>query len=119
MIQGGGLTPDLRRKPTHPPIRNEARPELKNARGTLAMARTSDIHSATSQFFINVADNHFLDHRDDTPHGFGYCAFGKVIAGMDVVDRIRAVKTGTVGGYQDVPLAPVVIESVRRAAPPA
>jgi len=114
MIQGGGLTSDLRRKPTHPPIANEAKPELKNARGTLAMARTSDVNSATSQFFINVADNAFLNHRDKTPQGFGYCVFGKVTAGMDVVDKIKAVKTGTVSGYQDTPLKPVVIESVRR-----
>jgi len=114
MIQGGGLTPDLRRKATHPPIVNEAKPGLKNARGTLAMARTSDVNSATSQFFINVADNAFLNHRDKTPQGFGYCVFGKVTAGMDVVDKIKAVKTGTVSGYQDAPLKPVVIESVRR-----
>lgn len=114
MIQGGGLTPDLRRKPTHEPIKNEAKAELRHERGTIAMARTSEVHSATSQFFINVKDNPFLNHRDETPEGFGYCVFGKVIEGMDVVDKIRAVKTGEVRGYKDVPLKPVTIESVRR-----
>jgi len=114
MIQGGGMTADLRRKPTHEPIQNEARADLKNLRGTLALARTSDLHSATSQFFINVKDNAFLDHRSETPDGFGYAVFGKVIAGMDVVDKIRKVKTTTKSGNQDVPATPVVIQSVRR-----
>jgi len=114
MIQGGGLTRDLRRKATHDPIKNEAKSDLKNVRGTIAMARTSDVDSATSQFFINVRDNHGLNHQDETEEGFGYCVFGKVVEGMDVVDKIRAVKTGVVSGYKDVPLTPVVIESVKR-----
>lgn len=111
MVQGGGLTADLRKKPTREPIRNEADNGLKNARGTLAMARTADVHSATAQFFINLADNAFLDHgaRD-----FGYAVFGKVVEGMDVVDQVAAVPTGTVKGYQDTPLEPVVIESAMR-----
>ena len=114
MIQGGGLTAELRRKPTHEAIKNEAKPALRNDRGTIAMARTSDVDSATSQFFINVKDNPGLNQRDTTPEGFGYCVFGKVVEGMDVVDKIRVVKTGAVGGYKDVPLKPVVIESIRR-----
>lgn len=115
MIQGGGMTADLRRKTTHEPIKNDARADLKNLRGTLALARTSDLHSATSQFFINVKDNAFLDHRNETPDGFGYAVFGKVVEGMDVVDKIRKVKTTTKSGNQDVPATPVVIQSVRRA----
>jgi len=114
MIQGGGLTATMKRKATHEPIKNEAKAELKNDRGTIAMARTSDVDSATAQFFINVKDNGFLNHRNETPEGFGYAAFGRVVEGMDVVDKIRAVKTGSVGGSQDVPLKPVTIESVRR-----
>ncbi len=114
MIQGGGLTADLKRKATHDPIKNEAKAELKHDRGTIAMARTGEVDSATSQFFINVKDNPFLNHRDETDDGFGYCAFGKVTEGMDVVDKIRAVKTGVVSGSKDVPLKPVTIESVRR-----
>ena len=114
MIQGGGMTRDLRRKATHDAIKNEAKSDLKNVRGTIAMARTSEVDSATSQFFINVKDNSGLDHRDETEDGFGYCVFGKVTEGMDVVDKIRAVKTGSMSGYKDVPLAPIVIESVTR-----
>jgi cyclophilin family peptidyl-prolyl cis-trans isomerase len=112
MVQGGGFTEDMQQKPTRDPIKNEADNGLKNERGTLAMARTSDIHSATSQFFINVADNAFLDHggRD-----FGYAVFGKVADGMDVVDDIVGVPTGGKGGHQDVPLEPVVIRSAKRA----
>lgn len=112
MVQGGGLTADMARKPTRDPITNEADNGLKNLRGTLAMARTSEVHSATAQFFINLADNPFLDHgaRD-----FGYAVFAKVVEGMDVVDQIAAVTTGTVKGYQDAPLEPVVIETARRA----
>ncbi len=115
MIQGGGFTPDMKQKQTHEQIKNEAKAELKNTRGTIAMARTGQVHSATSQFFINVVDSAFLDHRDETPRGFGYCAFGKVIEGMDVVDKIRKVKTGRTGPYGDVPVKPVLIESIRRA----
>lgn len=114
MIQGGGLSPDMKEKKTKDPIKNEASPELKNVRGTIAMARTSLIHSATSQFFINVVDNNFLDQKNKTPMGFGYAVFGKVIEGMDVVDRIRAVKTTSFGPHQDVPSTQVLINSVTR-----
>ena len=114
MIQGGGFTADMKQKKTHAPIKNEARGDVPNQRGTLAMARTNVVDSATAQFFINVKDNDFLNHRDETPRGFGYCVFGKVTEGMDVVDKIRKVKTGTVGGFDDVPTEPVVIKSVRR-----
>jgi len=110
MIQGGGLTADMKQKPTRAPIPNEADNGLKNLRGTVAMARTQDPNSATAQFFINVADNDFLDYRAPTVQGWGYCVFGKVVQGMDVVDAIKSVKTGTVGPYRDVPLEPVVIE---------
>jgi cyclophilin family peptidyl-prolyl cis-trans isomerase len=116
MIQGGGLTAEMREKPNGPPIQNEADKGLKNARGTIAMARTSDPHSATSQFFINTgASNQFLDHRGKTPQGWGYCAFGQVIEGMSVVDEISGSKTGSRGIHQDVPVEPVVIQSIRRA----
>jgi len=108
MIQGGGMTPDFVPKPTHSPIQNEAKNGLKNARGTVAMARTSDPHSATSQFFINVADNGFLDYPGQD--GWGYCVFGRVTEGMEVVDRIKAVATGSKQGHQDVPREDVVIE---------
>jgi len=114
MIQGGGMTPDMESKTTHEPIVNEASSELKNDRGTIAMARTQVVNSATSQFFINVADNTFLNHTAKTPQGFGYVAFGEVIDGMDVVDRIKAVKTTTVGPHRDVPETPVIIERVVR-----
>lgn len=109
MIQGGGLDEKLKAKKTNPPIKNEASAELKNERGTVAMARTNMVDSATSQFFINVADNDFLNHKDKTPAGFGYAVFGKVIEGMDVVDKIKNVKTGSRGPHQDVPLQPVYI----------
>ncbi|NTU48627.1 MAG: peptidyl-prolyl cis-trans isomerase [Syntrophobacteraceae bacterium] len=115
MIQGGGLTPDMKSKKTRDPIKNEAKPDLKNQRGTIAMARTGLIHSATSQFFINVADNAFLDHQNTTPQGYGYAVFGKVIEGMDVVDKIKGVKTTSFGQYDDVPETPVVINTVKRA----
>jgi len=115
MIQGGGFTPDMEQKPAGKPIRNEAAAELANARGTLAMARTSQIHSATSQFFINLVDNDFLDHADDSPRGFGYCAFGKVVEGMDVVDAIGKVKTARSGHFDDVPVQAVLIKTIRRA----
>jgi cyclophilin family peptidyl-prolyl cis-trans isomerase len=117
MIQGGGLTADLVAKPTRPPIKNEATNGLKNETGTVAMARTSVIDSATSQFFINVKDNDFLNHRDDTPQGYGYAVFGKVLRGMDVVRKIEKVETGSRSGYEDVPLTPVVIESVEVIPP--
>ena len=110
MIQGGGFTKDMREKrPSHPPIKNEAGNGLKNDRGTIAMARTGMVDSATAQFFINVVNNDFLNHVDDTPRGFGYAVFGKVVEGMDVVDKIRAVPTGRVSMYEDVPKEPVTI----------
>ena len=115
MIQGGGFEPDMRQKPTAAPIRNEAANGLRNERGTLAMARTSVVDSATSQFFINHRDNAFLDYRAPTPQGFGYAVFGKLTAGLDVLDKIAAVPTRNVGPYGDVPVEPVVILSVRRA----
>jgi cyclophilin family peptidyl-prolyl cis-trans isomerase len=114
MIQGGGFTPDMKQKKTHEPVVNEAGNGLVNARGTLAMARTSVIDSATSQFFINVKDNGFLNHRDRTPNGFGYAVFAKVIEGMDVVDKIKGVATSSHGPHDDVPEEPVVIKSVKR-----
>jgi cyclophilin family peptidyl-prolyl cis-trans isomerase len=114
MIQGGGFTADMKRKDTHQPIKNEAAAELKNERGTIAMARTRNINSATSQFFINLKNNDFLNHVDNTPRGFGYAVFGKVVEGMDVVDRIAKVRTTTVGAYRDVPAKAIVIKSVRR-----
>jgi len=113
MIQGGGFTVDMQRKETHDPIKNEATNGLKNERGTIAMARTSVIDSATSQFFINVKDNFFLNHKSDSPDEYGYAVFGKVVKGMDVVDKINSVKTGKKGRYQDVPIEPVVIKSIR------
>lgn len=112
MIQGGGFTADMHQKPTANPIRNEAAHGADNHRGTIAMARTSDPHSATCQFFINVADNDFLNHTAQTPQGWGYAVFGKVVEGMDVVDTIAAVPTGRSGPHSDVPLSPVVIQSV-------
>ena len=113
MIQGGGYTKDYRKKPTRGPVKNEADNGMKNQRGTVAMARTSDPNSATAQFFINVVDNDFLDHRAPTPRGWGYAVFGRVTEGMDVVDKIRGVKTGSGGPFRkDVPKTPVVIERV-------
>ena len=116
MIQGGGVTAELHEKSTKAPIKNEAGNGLKNLRGTIAMARTSEVDSATSQFFINHKDNGFLDHKNNTPDGFGYCVFGTVVAGMDVVDAIAKVKTGTRHGMENVPLEPVVILSVEVVA---
>jgi len=110
MVQGGGFEPGMKQKPTRAPIRNEADNKLKNAAYTIAMARTSDPHSATAQFFINVADNAFLDHTAPTPQGWGYCVFGRVVEGTDVVDRIKGVKTGAKGTHQDVPVQDVIIE---------
>jgi peptidyl-prolyl cis-trans isomerase B (cyclophilin B) len=112
MIQGGGMEPGMREKPTHDPIKNEADNGLKNVRGSLAMARTMDPHSASSQFFINVKDNSFLDHSAPTNDGWGYCVFAQVMEGMDVVDLIKSTETGTNGFHQDVPLEDVVIERV-------
>ncbi len=102
----------MKQKPTKAPIKNEANNGLKNTTGTLAMARTSDPHSATDQFFINVADNDFLNFKSETPQGWGYAVFGKVTDGMDVVNKIKAVKTGTSGFHQDVPKEDVIIQSV-------
>jgi cyclophilin family peptidyl-prolyl cis-trans isomerase len=112
MIQGGGFDTSFNQPKGFPPIKNEATAALKNARGTIAMARTSDINSATSQFFINLADNAFLDHRDNSASGFGYCAFGKVTSGMDVVDKIAKVKTSSKGMHDDVPVENIVITDV-------
>jgi cyclophilin family peptidyl-prolyl cis-trans isomerase len=114
MIQGGGFTDDMKQKPTQAPIKNEADTGIKNDRGTIAMARTGDPHSATGQFFINTVDNDFLNHKNKTPQGWGYAAFGKVIKGMDTVDAISAVKTSNRGSYQDVPVEAVVIKSAKR-----
>ncbi|MDY0331217.1 MAG: peptidylprolyl isomerase [Thiomonas sp.] len=109
MIQGGGFGPGMKQKPTLAPIQNEANNGLKNERYTLAMARTSDPHSATAQFFINVADNAFLNHTAPTAQGWGYAVFGKVVEGQDVVDKIKGVKTGRKGFHDDVPQEDVVI----------
>jgi peptidyl-prolyl cis-trans isomerase B (cyclophilin B) len=110
MIQGGGFTADMNQKPTGPAIMNEADNGLKNERGTLAMARTNDPHSATAQFFINHKDNQFLDFKGKSPQGWGYAVFGKVVDGMDVVDLIAQVRTGNQGPHQNVPIDAVVIE---------
>jgi len=113
MIQGGGFTPDFERKQTYAPIKNEADNGLKNRRGTIAMARTDTPHSATAQFFINVADNKRLDHTRPTQNGWGYTVFGKVVKGMDVVDKIRKVRTGAGGPFlKNVPVKPVIIEKI-------
>ena len=114
MIQGGGLGVRMDEKPTHEPIQNEAGNGLKNVRGTIAMARTSEPHSAAAQFFINVVDNDFLDHVDDTPENFGYCVFGKVEDGMDVVDKIAKLKVKPQGEHEAVPLDMVVITRISR-----
>ena len=113
MIQGGGFTPDMKEKDSkHAPIKNEAKPDLKNVKGTLAMARTMEVNSATSQFFINHVDNDFLDQRGTSPQNFGYAVFGKVTKGMEVVDAIAKVPTGNHGFHQDVPKEPVIIKSI-------
>ena len=114
VIQGGGLGADMRQRPTRAPIRNEADNGLKNRRGTLSMARTNDPHSATSQFFVNLVDNAFLDPGRG---GAGYAVFGCVTEGMDVIDRIAAVKTGSKAGHQDVPLTPIEVTSAKRTSP--
>jgi peptidyl-prolyl cis-trans isomerase B (cyclophilin B) len=110
MIQGGGFSPGMKEKATRAPIKNEAANGLKNSRYTVAMARTSNPHSATAQFFINVKDNAFLDHTEPSPKGWGYCVFGRVVQGTDVVDRIKSTQTGARGAHQDVPLEDVIIE---------
>ncbi|HTR06361.1 MAG TPA: peptidylprolyl isomerase [Paraburkholderia sp.] len=110
MIQGGGFEAGMKQKPTEAPIENEANNGLKNERGSIAMARTNDPHSASAQFFINVADNDFLNHSSPTPQGWGYAVFGKVVEGLEVVDKIKKVKTGSKGFHQDVPVDDVVIE---------
>jgi peptidyl-prolyl cis-trans isomerase B (cyclophilin B) len=110
MVQGGGFEPGMKLKATKAPVKNEAQNGLRNTRYTVAMARTSEPHSATAQFFINVNDNGFLDHTAPTPQGWGYCVFGRVTEGADVVDRIKAVKTGRRGMSQDVPVEDVIIE---------
>ncbi|WP_018417250.1 peptidylprolyl isomerase [Teredinibacter turnerae] len=112
MVQGGGFSDDMSQKATRDHIENEADNGLKNDTGTIAMARTMDPHSASAQFFINVKDNDFLNYRSKDMQGWGYCVFGKVTAGMDVVNKIKGVKTGNRGGHSDVPVDPVVIESV-------
>jgi peptidyl-prolyl cis-trans isomerase B (cyclophilin B) len=110
MIQGGGFEPGMIQKPVRAPIANEAGNGLKNEKYTVAMARTSDVNSATAQFFINVKDNDFLDYKSPTSQGFGYCVFGKVVEGQDVVDKIKKVKTGNRSGHQNVPVENVLIE---------
>ena len=111
MIQGGGLEPGMGRKATRGPIRNEADNTLTNRAGTIAMARTADPHSATAQFFINTRDNHFLDFKSETREGWGYCVFGRVVGGMEIVTRIEESPTGTRSGHRDVPVEDIVIES--------
>ncbi|GBL46781.1 peptidyl-prolyl cis-trans isomerase PpiB [Sulfuriferula multivorans] len=110
MVQGGGFEPGMSQKPTNAPVENEAANGLKNEAYTVAMARTPDPHSATAQFFINIANNSFLNFTAATPQGFGYCVFGKVVEGQDVVDKIKKVKTGSRAGHQDVPAEDVIIE---------
>ena len=117
MVQGGGMTPGMKEKPTGAKIQNEADNGLKNLAGTLAMARTSDPHSASAQFFINTVDNSFLDHRDKTMQGWGYAVFGKITKGMDVVKKIEAVQTSNAGMHQNVPKQDVVIRKIARLTP--
>ena len=114
MIQGGGLTAQMSNKPTHAPVQNEAAADVGNDRGTLAMARTGVVDSATAQFFINLVDNAGLNHRDETAAGFGYCVFGKVVAGMEAADAIAQVKTTSRAGHQDVPAETITIQRIRR-----
>ena len=116
MIQCGGMEPGMKQKPVRAPVANEAGNGLKNKRYTVAMARTSDPHSATAQFFVNVADNAFLDHKGPSPQGWGYCVFGKVVAGEDVVDRIKGVATANSGMHQNVPSEDVVIQRAEEVA---
>ena len=112
MIQGGGFTAEMDEKDSMPPIQNEANNGVSNERGTIAMARTPDPHSASSQFFINLKDNNFLDFTAETPQGWGYCAFGKVFEGMDILDKIALVDTGSYGAHQDVPKEPITINEI-------
>jgi len=112
MVQGGGFVPGMEQKEVNDPIKNEANNGLSNKIGTLAMARTPDPHSATAQFFINVNNNDFLNHSSETSQGWGYCVFAEVVEGMDVVNKIKGVATGSTGFHQDVPLEDVIIESV-------
>jgi len=112
MIQGGGFDAEMKQKKVEAPIENEAKYGQPNSRGTIAMARTSDPHSATAQFFINVSDNNFLNFTAESGNGWGYCVFGKVVDGMDVVDQIKKVATTSRSGHQDVPVEPIVIEKV-------
>lgn len=114
VIQGGGLEPGMDAKATREPIKNEATNGLKNSRGTLSMARTNDINSATSQFFVNLKDNDFLDHKPGSNASYGYAVFGKVTEGMDVIDKIAKVKTGSRRGHQDVPVEDIVVTAARR-----
>ena len=116
MIQGGGMEPGMKQKPTRAGVANEAANGLKNRRYTVAMARTSDPHSATAQFFINVGDNDFLDHTAPTAQGWGYCVFGKVTSGQDVVDRIKAVATASSGSHQNVPREDVIVLRAKEVA---
>jgi cyclophilin family peptidyl-prolyl cis-trans isomerase len=113
MIQGGGFAPDMTEKETRPPIQNEAANGLKNVRGSIAMARTGDPHSASAQFFINTVDNPFLDFTEESVQGYGYAVFGQVVEGLETLDAIKKVATGSRGGHDDVPTSAVVIESVR------
>ena len=113
VIQGGGFGPGMTQKMTRPPIENEANNGLRNARGTVAMARASDPHSATSQFFINIVDNDFLNYTAPTPAGWGYCVFGRIVDGMHIVDQIKGMVTGTKLGHKDVPLSDALIEKVQ------
>ncbi len=115
MVQGGGFEPGMRQKPTRGTIKNEAGNGLKNDRYTIAMARTSEPHSASSQFFINVKDNDFLNHTAPDAQGWGYCVFGKVVQGQDIVDKIKGVKTGSRGGHADVPVEDIVIKKAEVA----
>ena len=115
MVQGGGMEPGMKQKTVRAPVKNEADNGLKNEAYTVAMARTSDPHSATAQFFINVADNAFLNHTAKTPQGWGYCVFGRVTEGKDIVDRIKKVKTANRGMHQDVPVDDVIIERAEEA----
>lgn len=112
VIQGGGFESGMYQKKTNSPIQNEAKKALKNYRGTLAMARTGDPHSATSQFFINLQDNHFLDHKGESGQDWGYCVFGKIVRGLEVIDKIAEVKTTSKSGHENVPIEDVVIEKV-------
>ena len=117
MVQGGGFTPGLKEKTTNPSIANEANNGLKNVYGSVAMARTNNPHSASSQFFINVKDNAFLDFKSESPQGWGYCVFGQMIAGKEVLDAMARVKTGSQGGHDDVPVEDLVIEHIIMLAP--